>query len=116
MDELSKLLRAVNFQFSNSSDLSGRVSKYTDLLQEFFNIRTVIDNSAADRIVRKALADHGLKLLTDEDLKIIQQRVGQQIPNKRVRLGHADFLASAPNSFAICSLKSLSRCLSWLRK
>lgn len=116
MDELSKLLRAVNFQFSNSSDLSGRVSKYTDLLQEFFNIRTVIDNSAADRIVRKALADHGLKLLTDEDLKIIQQRVGQQIPNKRVRLGHADFFSSSPNSFAICSLKSLSRCLSRLRK
>lgn len=99
MNELSKLLRAVNFQFSNSTDLSGRVSKYTDLLQEFFNIRTVIDNSAADRIVRKALADHGLKLLTDEDLKIIQQRVGQQIPNKRVRLGLADFFGFSTEFF-----------------
>lgn len=82
MDEISKLLKSISFQFSNLSDLSGRVSKYTDLLQEFFNIRTVIDNSEADRIVRKALADHGLKLLTDDDLKIIQQRVGQQVPNK----------------------------------
>ncbi|MXP49941.1 hypothetical protein FD733_12675 [Pantoea sp. Eser] len=60
MDEISKLSRTVNFQFSNSSDLSGRVSKYTDILQEFFNIRTVIDNSEADSIVRKALADHAL--------------------------------------------------------
>lgn len=99
MDEISKLLKSIGFQFSNLSDLSGRVSKYTDLLQEFFNIRTVIDNSEADRIVRKALADHGLKLLTDDDLKIIQQRVGQQIPNKRVRLGLADFFGFSTEFF-----------------
>lgn len=99
MDEISKLLKSINFQFSNSSDLSGRVSKYTDLLQEFFNVRTVIDNSDADRIVRKALADHGLKLLTDDDLKIIQQRVGQQVPNKRVRLGLVDFFGFSTEFF-----------------
>lgn len=99
MDKISNLLRSISFQFSNLSDLSGRVSKYTDLLQEFFNIRTVIDNSEADRIVRKALVDHGLKLLTDDDLKIIQQRVGQQIPNKRVRLGLADFFGFSTEFF-----------------
>ncbi|RMW09888.1 hypothetical protein ALP03_00051 [Pseudomonas amygdali pv. tabaci] len=99
MDEINKLLRSISLQFSNLSDLSGRVSKHTDLLQEFFKIRTVIDNSEADRIVRKALADHGLKLLTDADLKIIQQRVGQQVPNKRVRLGLADFFGFSTEFF-----------------
>ncbi|WP_140921209.1 hypothetical protein [Limnobaculum xujianqingii] len=99
LDELSTLLRSITVHFSNGSDLSGRVSKYTDILQEFFNIRTVIDNSGAERIIRKALKDHGLKLLTDEDLKIIQQRIGEQMPNKRVRLGFVDFFGFSKDFF-----------------
>lgn len=99
LEELSALLRAISVSFSSGSDLSGRISKYADVLQEFFNIRTVVDNGEADRIIRKALDDHGLKLLTDEDLKIIQQRVGGQIPNKRVRLGFVDFFGYSTEFF-----------------
>ncbi|BEM42828.1 hypothetical protein ACIF2R_08405 [Serratia marcescens] len=99
LEKLSTLLRSINIEFSNGSDISGRISKHTDILQEFFNIRTVIDNSEAAKIVRKELEDHGLKLLTDEDLKIIQQRVGNQHPNKRVRLGFVDFFGFSTEFF-----------------
>lgn len=99
LDELSTLLRTINVNFSNGSDLSSRISNYTDILQDFFNIRTVINISEADRIIRKALEEHGMKLLTDEDLKIIQKRVGEQIPNKRVRLGLVDFFGISTEFF-----------------
>lgn len=49
LNELYLLLRSISVRFSGGSDLSGRISKHTDILQGFFNIRTVVDNSEANR-------------------------------------------------------------------
>lgn len=111
LDDLNALLRSITIDFSNSSDLSGRISKYIDLLQEFFNIRTVVNLSEADRILRKALEDHGVKLLTDEDLKIIQKRIGGQVTNKRVRLGWVDFFGFSTEFFRYLQSKELKSLL-----
>lgn len=49
LNELYLLLRSISVRFSGGSNLSGRISKHTDILQGFFNIRTVVDNSEANR-------------------------------------------------------------------
>ncbi|HFV6763620.1 TPA: hypothetical protein ACH9ZN_003811 [Escherichia coli] len=63
------LLRRINVTASNATDLTLRVHKYDSLLSLFFNVKTVIDLESADKVIRNALDDYGLKYLTDEDLK-----------------------------------------------
>lgn len=85
------LLRKIKFTASNATDLTLRVHKYESLLSLFFNVKTVIDLESADRVVRNALDDYGLKYLTDEDLKKLQSRIAHTKEENRINLGFVDF-------------------------
>jgi hypothetical protein len=91
VDEVIKLLRNIKLTASNATDLTSRVHKYDSLVTLFFNVRTVVDLESADRIVRDALDDYGLKYLTDEDLKQLQERISHTKEENRINLGLVDF-------------------------
>lgn len=85
------LLRRINVTASNATDLTLRVHKYDSLLSLFFNVKTVIDLESADKVIRNALDDYGLKYLTDEDLKQLQIRISNTKEENRINLGFVDF-------------------------
>lgn len=91
ISEIISLLRKINVTASNSIDLTSRVLKYESLLSLFFNVKTVIDLESADKVVRNALDDYGLKYLTDEDLKQLQNRIAHTKEENRINLGFVDF-------------------------
>lgn len=91
VSEIIKLLRAISVTASNATDLNSRVYKYDSLVSLFFNVKTVIDLESADKVIRNALSDYGLKYLTDEDLKQLQNRISNTKEENRINLGFADF-------------------------
>lgn len=91
LDDIIKLLHSIKITSSNSVDLTARMHKYKNLLSLFFNIKSIIDLPNADKIIRNALEDYGLKMMTDNDLKVIQNRIGKTKQDNRVNLGFVDF-------------------------
>lgn len=91
INKIIELLRKIRVTASNATDLTLRVHKYESLLSLFFNVKTVIDLESADRVVRNALDDYGLKYLTDEDLKQLQNRIAHTKEENRINLGFVDF-------------------------
>lgn len=89
--EINKLLKSITVTSANISDLSARIYSDYKILSVFFNIKTVVDLESADNIIRSALDDYGVKYLTDEDLKRIQERIGSSKKENRVNLGLVDF-------------------------
>lgn len=75
----------------NGVDLTARINNVPTILQNFFNVKTVVSLVDADQLVRQALDDYGLRYLTDEDLKYIQERISSTTPDQRVGLGIVDF-------------------------
>ena len=69
------------------------------LCSMFFNIKTVVDIDSADKLLRSALEDHGLKLLTDSDLKKLQERIGNTNEKSRIKLGFVDFFGFSTDFF-----------------
>lgn len=65
----------------------------------FFNVKTVIDLESADKVIRNALDDYGLKYLTDEDLKQLQIRISNTKEENRINLGFVDFFLVITKSF-----------------
>lgn len=91
IEEVLAIVRSIRPTCSNASDLSTRIYGNEEILKSFFNVRTVVSIEDADRIVRNALEDYGLKFLTDQDLKIIQQRITSTNTSHRINLGLVDF-------------------------
>ncbi|MBA5203031.1 hypothetical protein H2Y57_04890 [Pectobacterium aroidearum] len=89
--KIIELLKRINVTASNATDLTLRVHKNDSLLSLFFNVKTVIDLDSADKIIRNALDDYGLKYLTDEDLKQLQNRISRTKEENRINLGFVDF-------------------------
>jgi len=90
-DKINELLRNIKLTSSNATDLSSRIYKQDNILSMFFNVKTVVDLEKADNLIRNALDDYGLKYLTDEDLKRLQDRIGNTKEGNRVSLGFVDF-------------------------
>lgn len=91
VSKVIELLRKISVTASNATDLTLRIHKYDSLLSLFFNVKTVIDLESADKVVRNALDDYGLKYLTDEDLKQLQNRISNTKEENRINLGFVDF-------------------------
>lgn len=91
VSKVIELLRQIRVTASNATDLTLRVHKYDSLLSLFFNVKTVIDLESADKVIRNVLDDYGLKYLTDEDLKQLQNRISNTKEENRINLGFADF-------------------------
>ena len=85
------LLKQIKVSGSNAIDLSSRVSKCGSLLSTFFKVTSVVDLQSSDKQIRKALDDYGLKLLTDADLKVLQDRIKKTKEEDRINLGFIDF-------------------------
>jgi len=50
-------------------------------------------------LIRKALDDHGLKLITDNDLRALQARIGNVPIDDRINLGWVDFFGFSKDFF-----------------
>ncbi len=91
LEDIYKLFKRVEVNVSNGVDLTNRVLKKSKILEQFFKVKTVIDLESNDLVIRTALEDYGLKLITDSDLKSIQKRVGSSKDKHRINLGWVDF-------------------------
>lgn len=113
--DLIKRIRVAGF---NGLDISDRVNCETEVLRSFFTVKTIVSVEEADAVLRKALDDHGLKLLTDDHLRDIKERISDIPPEQRVSLGFTDlygysidfFKALEPNA-----LKELVTAISMVR-
>lgn len=88
---IKSLLRNITVTYSNSTELSARIYSNDKLLSLFFNVKTIVDLERADNLIRNALDDYGLKYLTDDDLKKLQERIGNTKEENRINLGFVDF-------------------------
>ncbi len=90
-DAIKSLLRKIKVSYSNATELSARIYSNEKLLSLFFNVKTIVDLESADNLIRNALNDYGLKYLTDDDLKKLQERIGSTKDEDRINLGFVDF-------------------------
>jgi len=99
IEEVNDILNKICVKFYNSTDLSRHLSSNIKLAQTFFKILSVIDMESADNVIRKALDDYGLRILTDVDLKSLQDRIGKTGDNDRINLGFVDFFGYSTEFF-----------------
>lgn len=91
INDIYNILKKIRVKYFNSTDLSRELNSNIKLAKSFFKIMSVVDLEGADNVIRKALDDYGLKMLTDIDLKSLQQRIGETEDNDRINLGFVDF-------------------------
>jgi len=97
--EVDALLRRISVSYTSGLDLSRRLQAVPKLIPMFFNVKPIIDLESADKIIREALKDFGLQLVTDHDLAELQERIGKCREDERINTGlasifgyHIDFL------------------------
>jgi hypothetical protein len=90
-EAIKSRLKKIKVSYSNATDLSARTYSQDKLLSLFFNVKTIVDLEGADHLIRNALDDYGLKYLTDDDLKKLQDRIGNTKEENRINLGFVDF-------------------------
>ncbi|WP_207784535.1 hypothetical protein [Marinifilum breve] len=93
------ILKKISVKYYNSTDLSRELNSNIKLAQSFFKIMSVVDLEGADNVIRKALDDYGLRMLTDIDLKSLQQRIGETEDKDRINLGFVDFFGYSTEFF-----------------
>ncbi|MCI5054748.1 MAG: hypothetical protein MRY83_01500 [Flavobacteriales bacterium] len=94
-----EILKKISVKYYNSTDLSRELNSNLKLAQSFFKIMSVVDLEGADNVIRKALDDYGLRMLTDIDLKSLQQRIGETEDKNRINLGFVDFFGYSTEFF-----------------
>lgn len=105
------ILMKISVKYYNSTDLSRELNSNIKLAQSFFKIMSVIDLEGADNIFRKALDDYGLRMLTDIDLKSLQQRIGETEDKDRINLGFVDFFGYSTEFFKFIKGDELKKLL-----
>jgi len=55
--------------------------------------------ASLDAPLRETFDDYGFKILTDDDLKLLQERIGETSKENRVNLGYADFFGFSKEFF-----------------
>lgn len=97
--DVLKVFKQISLSYANSVELTSRIYRYNELTSLFFKTISIIDIDAADKTMRKALDDYGVRFLTDDDLKAVQERIGNIDEEHRVRLGIADFFGLSNDFF-----------------
>nr|WP_314523523.1 hypothetical protein [uncultured Lelliottia sp.] len=100
VDNVLELFKKLSLSFVNSTDLTSRSYNYVNLISLFFKIVSIVDFAGADKLVRQAFDDYGVKYLTDDDLKSLQSRIGGIDKEHRVSLGMADFFGYSNEFFS----------------
>ncbi len=90
-DEVYRLLKKTDVNISNGIDLTARMLQKPAIISQFFNVKTVIDLKSNNQMLRDALDEHGLTLITDSDLKVIKKRIDATSHGHRVNFGFVDF-------------------------
>lgn len=85
------ILRRINLKYSDSTDISNRLNRHPHLANQFFRTQKIIDIESADNLMRKAMDDYGLRLLTDQDLSDIKNRIQHTKQDHRTNFGFIDF-------------------------
>lgn len=98
-EQINELLMNISVSSSNAIDLTARINKYSEILNLFFNVKIVVMIDDVKNLLKTMLDDYGLKSLTDEDLKIIQERIGDTDEGKRLNCGFVDFFGYSKNFF-----------------
>lgn len=111
--DLVKRIRIVGF---NGLDLSDRVNTEPEVLRSFFTVRTIVSIEEADSVLRKALDDHGLKLLTDKHLRDIKDRISDIPPEQRVSMGFVDLYGFSIDFFKALDPSALKELVAAISK
>ncbi|WP_146605487.1 hypothetical protein [Ralstonia pseudosolanacearum] len=111
-EKVRNFVKKIKVTGANGTDLTNRVNDEFDIFKKFFNIKTVVSIDDADKVVRKALEDYGLRLLTDDNLRALQSRVSATPENHRLSLGMADFYGYSLDFFKSLNNESLKEVLS----
>lgn len=104
VDKVNDLLQKIVVHASTGVDLTQRLYAQPEVLRNFFDVKMVVSLKEADRMIRQALDDVGLRFLTDSDLKNIQQRITSASSEHRISLGSVEFYG-----FSAAFFRSLSR-------
>jgi hypothetical protein len=80
-----------------SVNLTEYLNKFNDVLSMHFKTISVIDIENHSRLLDEKFENYGLKLLTDEDLKILQERIGSIPEDARLRIMGIDFYGVYPD-------------------
>lgn len=91
-ETIKDLICKINVTTCNGIDITNRIYKNHHILSMFFNVKTVVDIDSADRMIRKVFDDYGFKVLSDSDLKMMQERIKDISDDDRVNLGMCDLL------------------------
>ncbi|MBY4798620.1 hypothetical protein K6W78_01150 [Burkholderia cepacia] len=110
-DKVRNLVSRIAVLGVNGVDLTNRVNEELDILKNFFNVKTVVSIDDADKVLRKALEDYGLKFLTDDALRKLQSRISIAHPDHRVSLGMVDFYGYSLDFFKSLNNESLKEIL-----
>jgi len=111
IQDIRDILVKIEVDYYNSTDLSRELNSNIKIAQSFFKILSVIDIENADNVIRKALDDYGLKMLTDNDLKLLQERIGKIEDKDRINLGFVDFFGYSAEFFKFIKGKELEKLL-----
>lgn len=109
--EITNILCSIDVKYQNSTDLSRELNANLTLAKTFFSIMSVIDIEGVDKVMRKTLDDYGLRLITDIDLKALQDRIGEVNESDRVNLGLADFYGYSTEFFKFIQRDELKKLL-----
>ena len=110
--EINDILGKIHVKYFNSTDLSFELNTNIKLAQIFFKIMSVIDMKSTNDIVRKALDDYGLRMLTDVDLKSLQERIGKTEESGRINMGFVDFYGYSTDFFKFIKGEGLKKLMS----
>jgi len=97
--QVEDILKRITVTLSNATDLSLRIYNQDQVLKTFFKVTTVASIQDVETIMRKVFDDHGLKLLTDDDIKNFQQRITEVHDTHRINLGFVDFFGFSIDFF-----------------
>lgn len=90
VNEVANAFKKMKISYSNGIDLTERIYSNPELVSLFFKAIHIVDTSSADKLIRQALDDYGLKLWTDSDLANLRKRIGDITSDNRANFGFVD--------------------------
>ncbi len=96
-EKINEMLETISVTEINGIDLTEILYKYPDNLENHFKVVNVVSIKKNEEMLDNKLREFGLKTLTDNDLQLIQKRIGFLPENKRFRFMNVDFYGLPEN-------------------
>lgn len=91
LGEIAERLKILSVKSVGPADMTMRLNFSTQVMNAFFNVKTVVEVGSLKEELASIFDDYGLKLLNDDHLKLFQSRLSQVIEGKRFSFGAVDF-------------------------